>query len=255
MEFETNGWSRRRLLATLGLVAAACVGGVVLRRRFQQIMGTEDEDTLVVGGPELALARTLPVIWDPSESGAPALFDPSGRRLVNLDMATYRTVVRTAEVLLDEGQLAPGRYEYDDPIKGEPDEFKPFLARHSAQIANGKVAIDVTDQHLLLLENANVRLRDDGGRDIFVGIDSKRPYGDMTNFYIDMGAILGIAPQGPPLEDRPTQREFTDDQQRAFDALHEQMQPVVQAFLLNATLAPGTFARDPPGYGPMRRVK
>ncbi len=169
-------------------------------------MGSEDKDTIVVSEANLVLARTLPVMWDPSESGAPALFDPSGQRLANLDLATYRMVVRTAEVLLDEGKLAPGRYEYDDPLESEPDEFKPFAARRSAHIANGKVAVEVTDQHLLLVKNANLRLRDDGGRDIFVGIDSKRPYGDMTYFYIDMGAILGIAPQGPPRKDRPTQR-------------------------------------------------
>lgn len=248
-------WSRRRLLTTLGLGAAVGVGGLLLRRRFQQITGNEDLDTIVVGAPELALARTLPVIWDPSESGAPALFDPSERRLAHLDTATYRTVVRTAEVLLDEGKLAPGRYEYDDPIKGEPDEFRPFLARHSAQFANGRVTIEVTQQHLLLLKNANVGLRDDGGRDISVGINSKRPYGEMTYFYIDMGEILGIAPQGPPRKDRPVQREFTEDQEKAFEELHEQMQLVVQAFLLNATLAPGTFTRAPPGYGRMHRVK
>lgn len=93
--------------------------------------------------------------------------------------------------------MLPGRYEYDDPLRDAPDDLKPFASHVLARIHLGRVTVDVTEVHLKLLKGANVRLRDDGGRSIFVGIDSKRPYGDMTNFYIDMGSILGIAPMGP----------------------------------------------------------
>ncbi|HTB74554.1 MAG TPA: hypothetical protein VK762_14995 [Polyangiaceae bacterium] len=246
------GITRRELLAAIGVAATAVVGRRWVLPALEGIM--DKGETIVVSEADLALARRFPVIWDPSESGAPALFDLSERIFADVDTPTYRAAVRTAEVLLDEGELAPGHYEYEDPLGAEPDEFKPFVSHSLAQITGGRVAVDVTEAHLKLLKNANVRLRDDGGRGVSVGIDSKRPYGDMTYFYIDMGAILGIAPEGPPRTDRPGLRMFAEAQEKAFDALHEQMQPVVQAFVLYATLAPGRFARQPPGYGPMRRV-
>jgi hypothetical protein len=217
-------------------------------------MEHEDRDTIVVTEAHLALARRLPVIWDPSESGAPALFDLSEKLFTGVSTEDLRDAVRAAEVLLEEGELAPARYEYDDPLGDAPDEYKPFMAGGAAQGKDGRVAIDVTPTHLTLLKNANVRLLDDGGRGISVVIDSKRPYGNMTYFYIDMGALLGIAPEGPVREDRPDLRSFSAEQERMFDRLHEQMQPVVQAFLLNARLLPGRFVRQVPGYGRWRRT-
>jgi hypothetical protein len=221
---------------------------------LELVMRHEDADTIVVTETDLALARRIPVIWDPSESGAPALFDQSETLFTGVSTEDLRAAVRVAEVLLENGELAPGHYEYDDPLGGAPDEFKPFSADGTAQVKEGRVAIEVTHAHLKLLKNANVRLLDDGDRDISVGIDSKRPYGDMTYFYIDMGAILGIAPEGPVRQDRPDLRKFSTEQERMFDRLHEQMQPVVQAFVLYAALPPGRFVRQVPGYGRWRRT-
>ena len=103
--------------------------------------------------------------------------------------------------------------------------------------------IDVTEAHLKLLRAMNTGVIDDGGFDIGVEIHVKRPYGDMTCIEIDMAAILEIEPEGPPRQDYPSMREFTEAQLHMFDALHEQMQPVLHVFLQHATLTPGRFVR------------
>jgi hypothetical protein len=211
----------------------------------------DDENALEVTQADLALVRRLTVRWDPSESGAPFIFDdPSAGMLPDVSTVAYRAAIRAAEALLQNGKMSPGDYEYEDPLG---DELAPFAQSGGARIEGGRVAIDVTEKHLKLLSVANVRLHDDGDRDIAVGIDSKRPYGDMTYFYLDMAAALGISPEGPPRKDRPDLRDFSDVQKKMFDALHEQMQPVVQVFLQHATLMPGHFVRRPLDYGPWRR--
>ena len=84
--------------------------------------------------------------------------------------------------------------------------------------------------------------------------DPKRPYGDMTFFEIDMATILGITADGPPSAEQLGERDFSPAQLQHFAELHEQMEPVLQVFLLHARLAPGHFVRTPRGYGRWSRA-
>jgi hypothetical protein len=108
------------------------------------MMVIEETDTMIVGETDLAVVRRFPVIWDRSESGAPWLFDHTQRVFADLDTAAFRVAIRSAEVLLDEGELAPAHYEYDDPLRDAPTALKPFASRGLAEIHDGRVGVDVT---------------------------------------------------------------------------------------------------------------
>lgn len=215
-------------------------------------MHTQAEDTLVITEADIAVVRRLPVIWMPCESGAPAVFELDEKALSDED--EYRRAMRTAEVLIQLGEMAPGRYEYDNPLSPELSAEQPFVENQRAEIAGTRVTIDVTEAHLKLLRAANVQTLDDGGLDIGVQMHPKRPYGDMSYFELDMGDILGIQPEGPPRKDRPQLRDFSEAQLERFSELHEQTQPVLQVLLQHATLEPGRYVQRPAGYGRWKRV-
>jgi len=234
------------LLVVAGLTVLAILGGRVKEK-------LEDDDSLTITEADLAVVRQLPVMWSPVESGAPAVYDFSKKKLpVPIDI--YRRGVRAAEVLIQLGELAPGRYEYDNPLDPEDLATQPFVEHGLAELKGNRVGIDVTEAHLKLTRGANTGLIDDGRRDIGVEINPKRPYGDMTYFELDMATILGVTAEGPPRQDHPALRDFSEPQFLKFEELHEQMQPVLQVFLRQAKLEPGRFARSPPGYGRWRRL-
>jgi hypothetical protein len=206
---------------------------------------TRDDDdaestprTQTVTVDDLNAVRALRVIWDPCESGAPAVYGTLGREL---DEDTYRRAVVVAEILMQLGTLQPGRYEYAR-TPGD-DDLAPYIEHGYADLAGARVSFSVTAQHLKLLHNTVASVVDEGGRDIGILINCKRPYGDMTHFPIDMGAILDISPAGPPRADYPRQREFTDEQLTTLYRLHEETQPALQIVLLYAQLSPGSFVQ------------
>jgi len=233
------------LLAIVATIAVVVVGGQVKEK-------LEDGDSLSITAADLAAVRELPVMWSPTESGAPAVYDFSKKNL-NMSTSAYRRAMRVAEVLIQLGELPPGHYEYDSPLDPGDLATQPFVQHRLAQVSGNRVAIDATDAHLKLMRGAVTNLIDDGGRDTGVEIDPKRPYGDMTYFEIDMSRILGIPAEGPPRTDYPELRDFTKPQRQKFRELHEQMEPVLQVFLKHATLAPGHFVRSPRGYGRWHR--
>jgi len=207
----------------------------------------EDEQTRTVTDADLAVVRLFPVIWVPIEAGAPAIceFDELGQRALGNDrVEEYRRAMRAAEVLVQLGELSPGRYEYENPLGEMPSEFQPFIENRYADVRGQRVSIEVTEAHLKLLHASNMQVVDEGGFHIRVEMHCKRPYGDMTYFEIDMGAILGIEPEGPPRADRPQQRDFSEPQLQKFAELHEQTQPVLQVLLQQATLLPGRYVRE-----------
>jgi len=235
----------------LVLVVAALVTLVLAK---EEPMHTQAEDTLVITEADIALVRRLPVIWTLCESGAPAVFETEGKALGEDRVDEYRRVMRTAEVLTQLGAMMPGRYEYDNPLNDELSAEQPFIANRRAEIHAKRVTIEVTEAHLKLLRAANIQTLDDGGLDIGVQIDCKRPYGNMSYFELDMGDILGIPPEGPPRKDRPELRDFSEAQLERFAELHEQTQPVLQVLLQHATLEPGRYVQRPAGYGRWKRA-
>jgi len=213
----------------------------------------EDRDALSISEADLALVRALPVTWLSTESGAPAVYDFSGQK-TSLGTDDYRRAMRVAEVLIQLGELEAGRFAYENTL--EPAEFaaQPFVQHRLAEVVENRVTIAVTEAHLKLLRAANTHLVDNGGRDVGVEIDPKRPYGDMSYFQLDMARILGVVADGSPRADYPGLRDFSAPQLHGLNELHEQMEPVLQVFLQHAQLAPGRFARRPPWYGRWRRL-
>jgi hypothetical protein len=243
------GWVKRVvlvLLAVLGLIAVIVAQGVVREKM-------EDGDTLTIAEADLAGVRGLPVMWSPVESGAPAIYDFAEKQLLS-STAAYRRAMRVAEVLIQLGELDPGRYEYDSILEPEDLATQPFVQHHHAEVAGNRVTIQVTEAHLKLLRAANTNIVDEGGRNFGVEIDPKRPYGDMTFFEVDIAKILGIVADGPPSAEHPGERDFSAPQLQHFEELHEQMEPVLQVFLIRARLGPGHFVRIPRGYGRWSRT-
>ena len=90
------------------------------------------------------------------------------------------------------------------------------------------VTFTVTPDHLKLLRQMNTRSH---GADIVV-MDSKRPYGDMTYFLIDMAAALGR----PIMYDGEGRPEFSVHEMEDYQRLHGQMLWAAAAFLRYAKL-------------------
>jgi hypothetical protein len=81
----------------------------------------------------------------------------------------------------------------------------------------------VTDEHLKLLRHLNTR----EWQGIVELMDMKRPYGDMTYYFIDMATALG---EPPPPRDADDEPEFTPQQIERYLQLHREMLFAAQAF-------------------------
>src|SRR3954463_6653535 len=95
------------------------------------------EGLLLITAAGLAAVRAFPVIWSPAESGAPAVYEFAQKTYA--DVKVYRHAMQTAEVLIQLGEMAPGRYEYDNPLFDGPAEFQPFIASHYAEVSGKRV--------------------------------------------------------------------------------------------------------------------
>jgi hypothetical protein len=91
----------------------------------------------------------------------------------------------------------------------------------------------VTRDHLTLLKTASWR----GS-----AIDCKRPYGDFTNFTIDMASALGL----PVTAGADRIARISPQDEERMEALHDEMLHVVAAYLRHGVLEPGAY-RSPRG--------
>jgi hypothetical protein len=138
-----------------------------------------------------------------------------------------RTLARDVRAFLAAGKLAPGPYQLDN--------YHLDHARNGELIFNadgdppivlpaGRIfTFTVTDEHLKLLRHLNTR----EWQGIIELMDMKRPYGDMTYYFIDMAAALG---EPPPPRDADDEPEFTPQQIEHYLQLHREMLFAAQAF-------------------------
>jgi hypothetical protein len=227
-----------------------------------------DPETITVRPEHLRFIRSLRVEWSWCEAGAPRLrcFRPAasdGELLAYVREVTgpwlladestlvsiYREGMLAATAFVSHAELAPARYEYESPLAPSQLADEPFAKSGRVQIHGGTIQMDVTREHLALLKRANVRFFDDGGLRCEAAVDPKRPYGDMSYFYLDMGDILGVEPDGSPRENDPSVREFTEAQLRWLDDLHHTTQVALQILVQRGELRSETFQRLPPGIG------
>jgi hypothetical protein len=213
----------------------------------------------------LKLLRQGVVFWAPVEAGSPAIVitpllfgdhsadeiaaDVAKRAGLPLSSPPTAAELRAARALMDDmpqafaqllehGKLAPGTYDYPNPLATYtfvastlPDEIAE-LAKEPT------VHFTFTAQHAALLRGAR-------WQGLFM--NSKRPYGDMTYFELDMVTLLGEH------ETKTPDGYLVPEQEKRLGRLHIETLPALQLYLLQATLAPGSYpvlAVEPgPGFG------
>ena len=155
---------------------------------YLDAVDTADEEALLAYA---ALARICP---GPSGPGA------------NGERGIAEWLAQIASGFIMEGKLEPGSYVLAEAAGG----------------SRGDEVITVSPEHLSLLRSMNTRAL---GRAVML-MDSKRPYGDMSYFYIDMARTLG---EPVPL-DASGRTSFPPEAIARYDELHGQMLGVVRAF-------------------------
>ncbi len=236
------------------IVAAAILAILVLSHMEERVRHAPDagptETLYVIAKPQdpakaavrLAYMRMhLRPYWVPMEAGGMFLLpsmdeaktvaffqDLAARMPVpGKDSDMYGQLAEEVSAFFDRAKLAPGVYrlenyhqEYavDGKIRFDAD------GNEDTALPEGKYFdFAVTEEHLKLLRHLNIR-----SWNAFIEVmDPKRPYGDMTFFYLDMSDALG-EPQPP--RDANNQPLYTKEQIERFLKLHREMLFCVQAF-------------------------
>jgi hypothetical protein len=198
----------RRLFLALGLCGIALPTYAAPKRwRFLT--------PVTITADDIAWFRTAQSIWLDVESGAPAMI-PAGVRdkYVEADELNANPYFRRLEPIACafflHATFVPGDYA----LATKPD---------------GRARFIVTTEHIRLLQITNWRT---------FAIDGKRPYGDFTNFPIDMARRLGLTITPSP----KGYSEISKADEARMEVLHQEMLFVVQAFIEHAQLAPGAYA-------------
>ena len=238
-------WIRNALIVAVILV---CVGTPLLMHNIQM---TSD--------PQLKTLREMAPYWIRVESGGIVLVaEPPNERA----MVAYRALLASPadgsgdshfeekwdaalpglidklDHFFQDAHLQPGTYTFANqyypliksgelkggsiPLNSDSDE--PVIPIPLTE----NVTFTVTQDHLKLLRHMNTRRYQ---ADIEI-MDPKRPYGDMTYFFIDMAAALGR----PIVRDRAGQPDFSPQDIKDYQRLHGEMLWAVTAFLRYAKL-------------------
>jgi len=209
------------------------------------------ERCFILTQEDIDLLKKSPVWWIPNVENGVAILDLNLASLPE-PLARFRELFRSKQnklevessfqIFMAFAQMSPGNY----PLAVGDVIQKGKNPNDSITIRN-PVSFKMTEQHLKLLENLNVKWQKYLNALV---TDPKRPYGDMTYFELDMADILEI-----PLEkDSKGQRQISAEQQKLFDQLFTDLPRSLRVFLKNATLSPGKFCRKPAGWGPWRRI-
>ncbi len=247
---------KKTLIAVVAaILAVLALSQMAERTKYAQNAGRGPDagqaETLVLTAKPLDLAaaagrlahmrKHLRPYWIPMEAGGMFL-------LPSMDEAKTATFFKDLAARMP----PPGR-EKDlyDTLSGEVSaffdkaEFEPGVYRldnyHREYAVDGKIRFDsdghedtalpegesfdftVTGDHLKLLRHLNTR----SWYNNIELMDPKRPYGDMTYFYLDMSDALGE--QRPP-RDADNRPAYTKEQIERFLKLHREMLFCAQAF-------------------------
>ena len=151
------------------------------------------------------------------------------------------------EVALDTAQLNPGTYSYpnyfatiESPVLDRlmPPQFEgeesPSENAYLPVPTGDTITFELTAEHLRLLRALRIDWREPNS---LVGINFKRPYGDMTYFELDMADILGI----PVPRDEQQQPNFSDEYLSYFHRLHAEMLFALPVLLRHGALSSGPY--------------
>ena len=150
---------------------------------------------------------------DPTDEDALAAYAVLGRicrespgRRASGGATLAERLAHAASGFIMQGKLEPGRYVLTGAMGG----------------SGGDGVVTVSSEHLALLRSMNTRTQ---GRAVML-MDSKRPYGDMSHFYIDMARAL----REPVPLDASGRASFAPEVIARYDELHGQMPAVVHVF-------------------------
>jgi hypothetical protein len=219
----------------------------------------------------LVLLRQMRFAWDGAERGAPMLDpeQPYGRTDLLAQLSEIfatddadslaRRHVEMFFVLaraLKHGGLERGRYTLHNIGADDVREaMRGYGGDNGVPDADlglvGDGSVTVTDEHLALLRNIEIRWPSQGeceerierGTYPAAAADPKRPYGDYTYIEVDMARILGCLP--PPTDgDEPAVFEPEPALAARLQRLHWQMLGAMQAFVENAEMKFGVYDLD-----------
>lgn len=234
---------RRQLLRLAGAllcspVLARAADNGLPRAVRQRIVATLDAPLpTVLNVQHLALIRRFNIGWSPVESGAPMLNPayPLGKGdtlALAMQAIASQDAALAAQRLMEAALLLPHFVQMAD--------LKP------GSYANGKAPFTLTARHLTLLRQQSWMPLDMLGMEAedylaegywpTPSVDGKRPYGDFTNYPVEMAQALGL----PVRQQANGNLAITPTLRTELEALHQQTMPALQVFVREAGLRRNT---------------
>lgn len=199
--------------AVLAGIAALALSRPALAASGTSVMAYKYPDPYELTSDDIAWFRQCRSLWVEAESGAPGIFAPelAPELMYELSEADYAAMERRLEPVLCafllHATFRPGRY---------------------ALAAPGPGTVEVTETDITLLQHTSWRA---------FSVDPKRPYGDFTNYPIEMAQALGlpvtIGEEGYAVIDPALEAELVE--------LHRKSESVLQAYIEHAELMPGRW--------------
>ena len=235
---------RRQLLRLAGAllcspVPARAAESGLPRAVRQRIVATLDAPLpKILNVQHLALIRRFNIGWSPVENGAPMLNPayPLGKgdtlKLAMQAIASQDAAL-AAQRLMEAALLLPHFVQMAD--------LKP------GSYANGKAPFTLTARHLTLLRQQSwlsPEMLGMGSAEDYLAegywptpsVDGKRPYGDFTNYPVEMAQALGL----PVRQQANGNLTITPALRTELKALHQQTMPALQVFVREAGLRRNT---------------
>jgi hypothetical protein len=191
----------------------------------------------VLNVQHLALIRRFNIAWSPVESGAPML-NPAqpledGANGDTLALAMHiiasKDAALAAQRLMEAAQLLP--------------HFVQMANLKPGNYAHGKTPFTFTARHLTLLRQQSwmpLEMLGMGSAEDYLAegywptpsVDGKRPYGNFTNYPVEMAQALGL----PVRKQTDGSLTITPRLEAELEALHQQTQAALQVFVRQAGL-------------------
>lgn len=198
------------------------VGGLCALPFTQTGIAATDPDMMIYPYPgpyeltsdDITWFRSCRALWIDAEAGAPGIFGPGlePETMWSVSGAVYDDFQRRMEPIqcafFLHAEFRPGRFAISRGETGTP------------------TVVDVTETDITLLKHTSWRA---------FTIDSKRPYGELNNYPVEMAQALGLGVSKDDQGYATIDPEF-DQKLRA---LHQKTQLVLQAYIEHAELSSG----------------
>lgn len=235
---------RRQLLRLLG---ALLCSPMLVRAAERSLPGTVRQRIVatlaaplpaVLNVHHLALIRSFNIGWSPVESGAPMLnpAQPLGdgdTLALAMQIIAAKDAALAAQRLMEAAQLLP--------------HFVQMANLKAGSYNYGKKPFTFTARHLTLLRQQSwipLEMLGMGSAEDYLAegywptpsVDGKRPYGNFTNYPVEMSQALGL----PVRRQADGTLQITARLEKEMEVLHQQTQAALQVFVRQAGLMRNT---------------